>query len=578
MDNGKKKREWVKNFAIIFLAVLLVLTFFSNTIMNYSLPEVSAQYCSSGTITNKVRGSGVVETDDPYKVVFNQSRNIESVEVKVGSEVEKGTVLYVLEAGESAELKEAEKLLETYKNDYDMAIIKGGISGSISSSVENNNIPSIAANQARLENAKKKVEKAQKLVDDLKKQEKDAGLLTGKTESDLQFAEDDINAIKDAWTTQDEINQSNLQDALTQLSTAEKNVATCQANIRSIESQIAYATVDDISASDPVNQERLEALLNDLNAKLTKARADLGYAESVQSSCQTNYNNAVNACNTSAAKIKECNDQLANIDASSTQNDKNKAEQTYDFSIRKSNAEEALAIAQENLDKLVQELTDTYGLSDKLKLITDQQKVVDELRAKEGGDSIVAPVTGTVLSLNYVAGESIEKGSEVAQIQKAGKGFTLKMPVTSEQARLVSVGDEAEVANSWWYSDIHAKLIQIRPDPSNPGGGKLLVFEMEGDLTNGQSLSLTLGNRTANYDVIVPNSAIHEDNQGQFIYRIDSKSTPLGNRYIATRVDIKILARDDNFSAISGDLSGWEYVVTNSSKPVEDGKQVRLKD
>lgn len=578
MDNGKKKREWVKNFAIIFLAVLLVLTFFSNTIMNYSLPEVSAQYCSSGTITNKVRGSGVVETDDPYKVVFNQSRNIESVEVKVGSEVEKGTVLYVLEAGESAELKEAEKQLETYKNDYDMAIIKGGISGSISSSVENNNIPSIAANQARLENAKKKVEKAQKLVDDLKKQEKDAGLLTGKTESDLQFAEDDINAIKDAWTTQDEINQSNLQDALTQLSTAEKNVATCQANIRSIESQIAYATVDDISASDPVNQERLEALLNDLNAKLTKARADLGYAESVQSSCQTNYNNAVNACNTSAAKIKECNDQLANIGASSTQNDKNKAEQTYDFSIRKSNAEEALAIAQENLDKLVQELTDTYGLSDKLKLITDQQKVVDELRAKEGGDSIVAPVTGTVLSLNYVAGESIEKGSEVAQIQKAGKGFTLKMPVTSEQARLVSVGDEAEVANSWWYSDIHAKLIQIRPDPSNPGGGKLLVFEMEGDLTNGQSLSLTLGNRTANYDVIVPNSAIHEDNQGQFIYRIDSKSTPLGNRYIATRVDIKILARDDNFSAISGDLSGWEYVVTNSSKPVEDGKQVRLKD
>ena len=37
------KREWVKTAAIIFLAILLVLTFFSNTIMNATLPEVAAQ-------------------------------------------------------------------------------------------------------------------------------------------------------------------------------------------------------------------------------------------------------------------------------------------------------------------------------------------------------------------------------------------------------------------------------------------------------------------------------------------------------------------------------------------------------
>ena len=43
-ENGKKKREWVKTAAIIFLSVMLVLTFFSNTIMNYSLPEVATQY------------------------------------------------------------------------------------------------------------------------------------------------------------------------------------------------------------------------------------------------------------------------------------------------------------------------------------------------------------------------------------------------------------------------------------------------------------------------------------------------------------------------------------------------------
>ena len=53
-NGGKKRREWVKNAAIIFLSVMLVLTFFSNTFMNYSLPEVAAQYVQSGTITAKM--------------------------------------------------------------------------------------------------------------------------------------------------------------------------------------------------------------------------------------------------------------------------------------------------------------------------------------------------------------------------------------------------------------------------------------------------------------------------------------------------------------------------------------------
>ena len=77
-ENGKKKREWVKTAAIIFLSVMLVLTFFSNTIMNYSLPEVATQYVQSGTITAKIRGSGVVESGDPYNVEVKVRRPLET--------------------------------------------------------------------------------------------------------------------------------------------------------------------------------------------------------------------------------------------------------------------------------------------------------------------------------------------------------------------------------------------------------------------------------------------------------------------------------------------------------------------
>ena len=42
VQEKSKKRELIKTIAIIFLVIMLLLTFFSQTIMNHSLPEVAA--------------------------------------------------------------------------------------------------------------------------------------------------------------------------------------------------------------------------------------------------------------------------------------------------------------------------------------------------------------------------------------------------------------------------------------------------------------------------------------------------------------------------------------------------------
>ena len=83
MEEKSKKREWIKNIAIIFLAILLVLTFFSNTILNYSLPEVSTYSVTAGNITVQVRGTGMVEAVDPYQILVKESRKVSSVAVRV---------------------------------------------------------------------------------------------------------------------------------------------------------------------------------------------------------------------------------------------------------------------------------------------------------------------------------------------------------------------------------------------------------------------------------------------------------------------------------------------------------------
>ncbi len=552
MKEKSTKKEWIKTFAIIFLAVLLVLTFFSNTIQNYSLPEVAAQYTSSGSITNKVRGQGTVETADPYSVVYKQSRKIESVSVKVGDAVEKGDTLYVLEAGKSDELAEAENTLESLESAYRKTIISGFVTSSVTNSVENGTATDITTIQAKVDALQKKIDAYKAEQETLNNQ---INLWTYGTVSDLteikslEEAKDNLSA----WKTQDAINNVELANAQSALTSAQ-------------------STYD--SARDAYN-EYLDAVNNnsisgndETDSKLKKTCES---AESALNTAKSNADSKQNAVNNSTAQIAYYTELVST------------RQQVIDDKLTELNNK--LKVSEANLTKVQTELTDyvasattALDLSDQLEAIEKQKEKVNELTASEGGTEITAPVSGTVLTMAYVSGETTTSGETVATIQVAGKGFTLSMNVTNEQAALLTVGDEAEVTNSWWYTDVHARIQSIRPNPSAPSSGKVVTFEIEGDVTNGQSLSLTVGKRTSNYDNIVPTSAIREDNNGKFVYKVVSKSTPLGNRYTVERVDVTVLAEDDTQSAISGALEGYEYIVTTSSKPLTDGQQIRLKD
>ncbi|NLH01536.1 MAG: efflux RND transporter periplasmic adaptor subunit, partial [Clostridiales bacterium] len=118
-----KKRGWVKNAAIIFLSVMLVLTFFSNTIMNHSLPEVAAQYVQSGSINAKIRGTGTVTANENYEVKSSQAREILSVPVKVGDKVKVGDTLILFAEAESKQVQEAQDALDALVLTYQKALI-----------------------------------------------------------------------------------------------------------------------------------------------------------------------------------------------------------------------------------------------------------------------------------------------------------------------------------------------------------------------------------------------------------------------------------------------------------------------
>lgn len=534
----KSRKEWIKTVAIIFLAVLLVLTFFSNTIQNYSLPEVAAQYCYSGSITNRVRGQGVIESADPYKVEAKQTRTISEVKVREGDIVEKGDVLYILEEGESDELKEAEKTLQTLQSAYDKALISGTVNLSTAIAVENGATSDINKVKEQVDAYQKKLDAYDATIESLNKQ---IEIWSNGSSNDLAERKTLEDAKKDlyAWSEQDKLNQADIARWT-------KAQADNQATVNSLS-----VSVSDNNTAD--NQQ-----------KLTDARKNLEEAEK-------KLQDAVNAKATSAYNITYCQH---NVDAAQKVIDDKIADLTYQRNIANANKTATKA----DMDEYVGKATTEIDLANQIAAIKEQEKVVNTLKEESTGIEVTAPVDGTILSMSKKSGETINPGDELASIQTAGKGYTLSMTVTNEQARLVNVGDEAEITNSWWYSEVHARVSAIRPDKTNPSKNKMIIFDIEGDVSNGQTLSLTVGNRTASYDNIVPNSAIREDNKGKFVYRIISKSTPLGNRYYVEKVEVTVVAEDETESAITGALEGWDFILTNSSKPVSDGQLVRLKD
>ena len=110
-ETVSKRRIWIRNIIIIILAVLLILTFCSQSIMNRSLPEVAVQYPQYGAIASRIRATGTVEANQSYTVTIAQSRVVSAVNVRTGQSVAKGDVLLTLEEGDSTELDAAKSVL-----------------------------------------------------------------------------------------------------------------------------------------------------------------------------------------------------------------------------------------------------------------------------------------------------------------------------------------------------------------------------------------------------------------------------------------------------------------------------------
>lgn len=600
-EKSKNKREWVKTAAIIFLSVMLVLTFFSNTIMNYSLPEVATTYVQSGTITAKIRGTGVVESGDPYQIVAEESRKVLSVAVRSGDVVQKGDVLLYLEDSDSEELKNAKnsleaakKVLDQAKEAYDRELLNSSYTASDIQQAQGN--VSVESYRKRINEIQQEIKQAQADAEQLETQVTQLKQAINDCNQQNKYEEAQRGLLSEdekKWTTaQAELTaaQAELAAARADQEAAPAELEQAKNNLEAAQAELAAAQAE-LEQADEEHKKDAEDKVTAAKAKVTAAEAGVTAAENKVAGAPQKVEDAekaVAAAKAGMAAVQEAHDTYVRHG----QTIQNLTKLISDYDLQLYNVQKNLAAAEAVVTQKNEELVEigkTIGnvttLETKLDAISDARKTVEECEAevrkqeeKAKGATINAEISGTVSSINVSAGQTFQYKDTLVVLQPEGQGCTMSFSVTNEQARRLSVGDRADLVNAWRYDDVVVTLASIKPDKTNPGQNKQLTFNITGNIVAGQTLNISVGQKSANYDLIVPNSAIREDSNGKFILIVESKSSPLGNRYVASRVDVEVIASDDTRSAVSGALYGYEYVITTSTKPVESGKLVRLAD
>lgn len=573
------RKDKIKNITIIFLLVMLILTFFSNTIMNYSLVEVSTQQVTSGQITSKVRGSGSVEASESYSVTIEETRKIATVNVKKDAEVATGDLLFTLEDTDSDELDAAKKSLNEAQAAYESAVLTAGITVAERQSIEAGKGSSltqkqneIAAANQRVKDAQAAVDAAQASVDKIKAQIDAVSNSTADTTAEEK-------AVLDA-----EKKNSEAQDSLTSAESAYTPVKsaydTALSGLQSAQSTYdeAKTAYDNLpSTATEADKQTAKTSVAIAETKLKAAKATYDARKDDLNKVQGSYNSAKSAATDSKNALSNANYNLSvkKLTGTNTAEANNLQAQLNTATAALTDANSALTSATNDQKKVTDKISGEVTIASAYKTMTDLQEEVAKLQAKSIGTEITSPISGTVTDIAVTAGTTVNANDVMMTIQPENKAYVLQFSVTENQAKKVRVGDTAEILNNWYGNDVSAVVSAIRKDPQNRSNS-IIICEMKGDVSVGDSYTLSIGEQSSNYDTIVPTSAIREDSNGKFILIIESKSTPLGNRYYARRVDVDVITSDDTKSAVTGALEGYEYVITTTTKPIKENEQVRL--
>lgn len=575
MADKKNTRKWVLRAIVGFLVIMLLLTFFSNTIMNATIPKVVAENAMWGNLSfNKTATAYIdIENKAVYKVPEAlDGRVIESVEFSEMWEAAEGDIIIKLKPAENSDE------LDSLKEQYEAALKEKGYADRMPTSDKN-----YTSMEQAISDASDQVTEAQKILNQSQNKEATiaaANQTIANNSAALIAAQAEVASISDTiegYESELAIINYNIDilEVVVDPRYLEENVPaegftvptyTEPAGTEEGEGEPDITEPSEIGLPPPAfgsNEEKLwgyyaerDALLpliDSANGRLGTAAAEVARLQKIVDDAQ-----AIIDAAAELPTVSEAQKDLTNASTSLTESQKQLSDQKIIDGIDADKKKDADAKELETL----QEMADNIA----------------KMEANLAINEITVPKDGTIYDLQAREGDTISKDMPLFSVIPYDRVCVAKFSFSTEESKSLFVGMELTPLNGWFTS---CTVATITPDPASPRDLRVVKCVVTGDyIFPGEEIQVQVSKSNKNYENIVPSSAVNTDNNGTFVYALIEETTPLGTKYTVKRIAVEVEETDGSRTAIKADeLKNNNYqFVTRSEEPLQDGDRVRLQD
>lgn len=584
MAKAKKNRKWVTRAIIAFVVIMGLLVFFSNTIMNMTIPKVVGAYASRGNLSYTNSSTGTIEIVNKTDIVGIEGREIDEVLLRDYDWVNEGDIILTLKpAADDETIKSLEEQLEALLKEKEYADRQPVDPTDYTSYYE-----AITMAEEALKEANATLTAAQN---------KDT------TIADAQAVINSKQPTKVSLEAEVSAASSTLEDINYQISVIDSQIETIDENINiyvlmgtPTPTPVDLSAADDepVITPDPVDTptpddgvdpeeptpeptpEPDRSSMDALFAEKEQLLVERAQYESQLSSAQTRLDTASASLATITAEIEEAQAKIDEASELPTVTAAQSAVNSANSNLTA--AKRALTNAQINDGIQADQTQDAIDKRDEQ--IADLEEQIEEIKAKGEIVDIKATSSGMIYGIGSIAnGDAMTKDQVVCSIIPDERVCEVTFVFSANVVdNTMWVGMSLTPADgNYWVRGV--TITNIKPNPDNPREERLVKCSVDADYAYpGETVTVVADRANSNYDHVISSSAINEDNNGYFVYVIKASSSPLGDKYVVKRVDVSVEATDGSLSAISGEGLDGVQIVTRSEEPLHDGDRVRLED
>ncbi|MCD5324093.1 MULTISPECIES: efflux RND transporter periplasmic adaptor subunit [Pontibacillus] len=236
----------------------------------------------------------------------------------------------------------------------------------------------------------------------------------------------------------------------------------------------------------------------------------------------------------------------------------------------KENAKQAVSQAERAVDQAEAQYDSAQISVEQAQLQVDQaQAQLDSTRGQLSNAAIVATISGEVTSVNGEVGDMVSGQQPFATIV-ALNPITLQVSVTADELSLFKKDQEIPAFMSSLDEDVTSKVTYISSITNDSG-----LYPVEATVTNadakikpGMMATLQLPEMTVADKILVPTSAVVEENEETYVYIIEEER--------AVKTAVEVVRAQSDLTAITGDVTEGDQVVTKGQLTLSDDNKIRI--